>query len=105
VPVEDEHGRVVFRLDLGCPELRYAAEYDGAEFHSLDEDVEHDLERRAWIEGRRGWVVDVFRRKNLVRPLRDVEDRLIAGTTRARRNLARPLPLSQRGRFEPPRAV
>ncbi|RYU10702.1 type IV toxin-antitoxin system AbiEi family antitoxin domain-containing protein [Nocardioides iriomotensis] len=105
VPVEDEEGRVVFRLDLGSPDLRYAAEYDGAEFHSLDADVEHDLERRTWIEVRRGWVVDVFRRKHLVGPLRDVEDRLTIGTERARLNLARPLPPPRRGRFEPPRRV
>ena len=101
VPIEDEHGRVVFRLDLGCPELRYAAEYDGAEFHSRDEDVEHDLERRARIEHRHGWVVDAFRRRNLVGPLRDIEDRLMAGTARARRNLGQPHPPPQRGRSEP----
>jgi hypothetical protein len=105
VPVEDDEGRVVFRLDLGCPDLRYAAEYDGAEFHSLDADVQHDLERRAWLEARRGWTIDVFRRRSLVGPLRDVEDRLTAGTERARRNLAHPLPPSRRGRFEPPQRV
>lgn len=102
VPVEDDHGRVVFRLDLGCPETRYAAEYDGAEFHTLEEDVTHDLERRAWIEARRGWVVDAFRRQHLSGPMRDVDERLVAGFERARRNLARPVPPSQRGRFEPP---
>jgi hypothetical protein len=57
--VFDSLGRPVYRVDLGLPELRYAAEYDGEEFHTDDADVEHDDARRAWLEGQ-NWIVEVF---------------------------------------------
>ena len=34
VPVFDDWGQEVYRLDLGVEELRFSAEYDGEEFHS-----------------------------------------------------------------------
>ena len=34
------------------PDARYAAEYDGEELHTSDEDQEHDEERRDWCETR-----------------------------------------------------
>ena len=34
VPVCDDAGWEVYRLDLGLPEIRYAAEYDGVAWHS-----------------------------------------------------------------------
>ncbi len=43
--VFDSLGRPVFRVDLGLPELRYAAEYDGEEFHT--DDRGHRARRRA----------------------------------------------------------
>lgn len=106
VPIYDDTGYAVFRLDLGDPDVRYAAEFDGAEHHTLAADQEHDLARRTWIEERRGWVIDVFRGDDLKSVnRRRLESRLQDGLERARRNLADPLPPSRRGQNEPPRAV
>ncbi len=53
-----EHGRPVFRVDLGYPHSRVVVEYDGREFHESPEQQDHDRERRKWLE-RRGWKVIV----------------------------------------------
>jgi hypothetical protein len=51
-------------LDLAAPELLYAAEYDGAEWHSTPEQLEHDRERReALSDG--GWIIDPFRAEHV----------------------------------------
>ena len=47
-------------LDLGLEDLYYAVEYDGAEFHSSPEQVEHDRSRREWIAANTPWIVDVI---------------------------------------------
>ncbi len=52
-------------LDLAAPEFRYAAEYDGAKFHSTDEDSDHDDARRGWLSDHEGWAFTVVRRRNL----------------------------------------
>lgn len=103
VPIHDDRGFEVFRLDLGVRELRFAVEYDGADFHSLADDVEHDRARRAWISERRGWLIVPVTRASLSGPGRDIEERLVHGVAEARRNLARPLPPPRRGRDAPPR--
>jgi len=93
VPILDDHGREIFRLDMGDPEIRYAAEYDGAEHHTSPADREHDRVRRAWIAEHRGWVIDVFTRDDLTTENHPrLEHRLREGVDRARRNLAMPLP-------------
>ncbi len=53
-----------YRLDLGVEDLRYAAEYDGEEFHG-DEDAEHDHSRRRELDHEHGWTIDVFRRDDV----------------------------------------
>jgi hypothetical protein len=55
VKVRDAAGRVIYRLDLGYPELRIALEYDGLEFHDSPEQREHDQKRRTELERRYGW--------------------------------------------------
>ncbi len=87
VPILDDSGREIYYLDLGVPELRFACEYDGAEFHSSDEDREHDRARRAWIEENRGWIIEVVRKENVFGPTRDVERILYDGIARARRRI------------------
>ena len=47
--VYDEHGTPLFRLDLALPEVLFAAEYDGTEFHTTDTDRARDLSRRSWL--------------------------------------------------------
>jgi hypothetical protein len=64
IPVLDG-GREVFYIDIGLEELLFGAEYDGEEFHSSDEDEEHDGSRRGWLARRRGWAIEVFRKEGV----------------------------------------
>ena len=41
-----DDGVPIYRLDIADPELRYAAEYDGEEFHTERRGPEHDEDRR-----------------------------------------------------------
>ena len=68
-------------LDLALPELKYAGEYDGEEFHGPDQ-AEHDEERRAWLRGD-GWIVDVFRKENVYGPQQNADLMLRAGVAAA----------------------
>jgi hypothetical protein len=90
VPIVDDHGREVFYLDLGVRDLRFAVEYDGEEFHSSDEDVDHDRQRRRWIEENHGWIIKVVRKENVFGRSRDIERILVLGVAEARRRLGRP---------------
>lgn len=71
-----------FRLDLGVPELAYAGEYDGPEWHGEERLVE-DRERRAWIEAEAGWTIDAFVAANVYGPTADADTRLRHGVRRA----------------------
>jgi hypothetical protein len=82
-------GVVVYRIDLGVPELRYGCEYDGEEFHDADAEV-HDLARRRDLQRRFRWDVEGVRRANVSGPTRDVEELLYRGIDRARRSLGLP---------------
>lgn len=88
--VEDDSGRPLFRLDLTDPDVRYAAEYDGEEFHTSPEQVRHDAERREWLL-ERGWHVDAFTKLHVYGrgPVHHPVPLLTAGHTAARRGLAR----------------
>jgi hypothetical protein len=55
---------VSVRVDLGYRHLKIAVEYDGEEFHTSDEDREHDRERRRRLRDA-GWKVIVIRRNDL----------------------------------------
>jgi hypothetical protein len=89
VPILDDDGRAIYWLDLGVPELRFAVEYDGELFHSTDADRAHDAQRREWIRRERGWIIVPVRRHNVFGPTRDIEEILVAGIDRARRELGR----------------
>ena len=82
-------GGTTYSLDLGVAEIRFAAEYDGEEFHTDATDVEHDRRRRAWIAEHRHWVIAPVRRANVFGPTRDVERILYEGVTTARKELGR----------------
>lgn len=94
--VFDEHGVGIYRLDITLPELRYAAEYDGEEFHSADPDLEHDDERRGWIEKHRHWTIDPFRKADVYGRHEDPAPTLRDGLRRARRSMTRWSPESIR---------
>jgi Transcriptional regulator, AbiEi antitoxin len=64
IPVLDARGAEVYRLDLGLPEIRYAAEYDGTAWHSSPEQRAHDRRRRA-VLAEHGWVVDVLGKREV----------------------------------------
>jgi hypothetical protein len=69
-------------LDLAAEGLRYAAEYDGAEWHG-PEQAEHDLTRRQWLRDQPGYVIDVFTARNIHGPQQDAEAILRRGIARA----------------------
>jgi hypothetical protein len=60
IPVTDDDGWEAYRLDLGLPEIRYAAEYDGVAWHSSPTHRARDRRRRAWLRAERGWIIDVL---------------------------------------------
>lgn len=80
------------RLDIGNEEWRYAAEYDGAEWHSTDEQLEHDRARRALCEERAGYLITPIRKENLFGRNRDAERLLRADAEEARRRFGVRLP-------------
>jgi hypothetical protein len=75
-------------LDLAVPELRYAAEYDGAEWHGPDQSA-HDDRRRDFLRSERGWIIDVVRDRHVTGPAPVAGAMLRAGIERARRRLGR----------------
>jgi hypothetical protein len=82
--VYDDRGVGIFRLDLALPELRFAAEYDGVEFHSSDEDSKYDDDRRTWLDESRRWTIEIFVNKDVYAPLADPGPRLRSGMEEAR---------------------
>lgn len=84
--VRGDDGRVWFRLDVPDPQMRYAAEYDGVEFHSSERDRANDLARRDWLRASRHWTVDVFDKED-VYGSGLIVDRLRAGFAGARRSI------------------
>ena len=77
-------GRLLGVLDIANEALRYAAEYDGVEWHSSDEQRAHDRLRRRGIADE-DWFVDVFVAANVFGPQQDAIQRLRAGAAHARR--------------------
>ncbi len=86
--IYDDDGTPIFRLDITDPDARYAAEYDGVEFHSEDEDQEHDAERRDWIRQHRAWTIDPFTKDDVYRPGAYPIADLVAGHQKARRTVS-----------------
>lgn len=73
-------------LDLAAPDLLYAAEYDGVEWHSAPEQVEHDAERRAELT-EDGWIIDPFRAEHVFGPRANADLVMRQSAARARRRL------------------
>jgi len=78
-----------YLLDMGLEDRRFAAEYDGEEFHG-EEQREHDEQRREWARTVLGWTIVVARRRNVFGHGRDIEGLLIAGYDNAMRALGDP---------------
>jgi hypothetical protein len=62
-------------VDIGLPELRFGAEYDGEEFHD-DAQHAHDAQRREWLRDERGWTIEVSRKTNVFGSHQDVQSNL-----------------------------
>lgn len=77
-----------FRLDVPCPEVRYAAEYDGEAHHTSAADREHDTWRREVLADEYHWTIDVFGNEDVYGRRTDITARLKAGFARARRSLS-----------------
>ncbi len=75
-------------LDLAEPAILYAAEYDGAEWHSSDEQVAHDTERREELTDG-DWILDPFRAEHVVGLRANADKVMRKSVERARRRLAR----------------
>jgi hypothetical protein len=73
-------------LDLAAPELLYAAEYDGAEWHSTPEQLEHDRERRGTLSDG-GWIIDPFRAEHVFGVRANADLVMRQNAARARRRL------------------
>ena len=79
-------GQPSYWLDLGVRDLRYAAEYDGEEWHQrTPEQSARDARRRSWMREERGWIIDVVTKDNLFGRTRDIEGILLKGVREARR--------------------
>ena len=74
VPVPARDGGFYY-LDMGLEGRRFAAEYDGEEFHGEDE-RKHDDDRRGWSRDEHGWVIVVGRKRNVYGHDQDI-DRLL----------------------------
>ena len=77
-------GIMIARLDVGHLEIRFAAEYDGVEWHSSPEQRSHDRARREAVR-EQDFTIDVFRKENVFGRRRDVDARLLAAAMQANR--------------------
>lgn len=75
IHVIDDFGRDRY-FDMGYRELLIASEYDGREFHTLAEDLEHDVERREYFERRYGWRFVIGMRETIFGKGTGLEDQL-----------------------------
>jgi len=83
-----DDGTPLFRIDIGDPDSRYGAEYDGEEHHTSDEDTENDLTRREWIAQNRAWKIDPFTKDDIYRQGAWPVPELQAGHREARRAMS-----------------
>ncbi|WP_121251296.1 type IV toxin-antitoxin system AbiEi family antitoxin domain-containing protein [Nocardioides ferulae] len=79
----DDVGNPVYRIDIAAPEVRYGAEYYGAAHHDGEAARARDRERLAWLEAR-GWVIDVFKSRDVYGAEGRARPRLREGWLRAR---------------------
>jgi hypothetical protein len=77
-------GEVLFLLDIALEDLRFAAEYDGEEWHSSNEDRAHDDGRRSWMKLNRAWQIEVYRQANVFGMHQDASQLLHAAYIEAR---------------------
>ncbi|HSV41583.1 MAG TPA: hypothetical protein VLI04_22655 [Nocardioidaceae bacterium] len=90
LPVHNPFSQYPWFLDLGVEELKYAAEYDGIDFHSTPEQRDRDTQKRDYLTEEEGWTFDVFTKDKLFRPHSHPAGIIQAGILEARRKLGLP---------------
>jgi hypothetical protein len=83
-----DDGTALFRIDIGDPEARYGAEYDGEENHTSDGDRRHDETRRTWMGQNRAWAIDPFTKSDVYGPGAYPIPQLQSGHAQARRTIS-----------------
>ncbi|MGA8846822.1 MAG: type IV toxin-antitoxin system AbiEi family antitoxin domain-containing protein [Nocardioides sp.] len=83
-------GRLFAILDIATGATRYAAEYDGVEWHTSELQQLHDRQRRAALR-EEDWLIDVFVRDDLFDPQARPDLRLRSGAHEAAQRSRRPL--------------
>ncbi len=76
-----------FYLDLAVPELLYAAEYNGEDFHGPEQRAA-DEARRSWLSETEGWQVEFFVAADVRGTGQLASDRLLHDIAAARRTVA-----------------
>jgi very-short-patch-repair endonuclease len=56
IPVTNDYGRVVRRIDMGYPELKVGVEYDGERHFTNPDDYAKDIERLEFLAAK-GWNI------------------------------------------------
>lgn len=56
IPVPDERGRIVRRIDMGWPQWLVGVEYDGEQHFTNADDYANDIERLEFL-AQRGWTI------------------------------------------------
>lgn len=84
----DDDGTPRYRVDVGDPEVRYAAEYFGEAFHG-DDCAEADDVRLHWLDEQRGWEIDVFRKDDIYGRTAEPQATLRAGWARGHHRAAK----------------
>ena len=79
-------GVLIAILDIANEVIRFAAEYDGAEWHTSPQQREHDRTRREAAE-EEGWLVKPFVAANVFGRHRDCEELLVQGARDARKQM------------------
>lgn len=80
-------GRCHYFVDLGLPDERFGAEYDGEAFHG-PEHAEHDARRRRWLRESADWRIEVFRTAHVFGVDQDATERLAQAWRAHRRSRA-----------------
>lgn len=76
-------GRVAF-IDVGHEELRCGVEYDGEEWHSQEDDREHDHQRRKWLRDDAGWLIVPLKKEDVYGGRSRAEDVIVDVVAQAR---------------------
>ncbi len=84
-----QDGHLFARLDLGNEDLLFAAEYDGAEWHTSEDQHTRDRFRRERLDDTHGWTVRTLTSANVYGVRQNVHEILMEGTRTARQRRGR----------------